>query len=253
MNETSPWYEDDGFWEATAPYLFNQRRLDATHEQVDQVLELLQIEPGAQVLDLCCGPGRHSLELARRGFSVTGVDRTTLYLEQARKQAQIEKLSAEFIQEDMRRFRQPDGFNAAINLYTSFGYFDDPADDRHVLANLFSSLKQDGTLVMEMMSKEVLARIFRERDWWQDEGDGTLFLEERKLTSDWTRVESRWILVRDGTQREFTLTLRLYAASELTVLLEDCGFETVEIYGGLEGEPYDHTAKRLVAVARRAG
>jgi 2-polyprenyl-3-methyl-5-hydroxy-6-metoxy-1,4-benzoquinol methylase len=158
------WFEDDRFWETMAPHMFGPQRIEGTPTEVDQVLDLLEVESGAHILDLACGPGRHTLELARRGFRVTGVDRTAAYLERAREQAAEEELEIEFVQADMREFRRPDAFDAAVNLFTSFGFFEHAADDLQVVRNLYDSLKPGGRLLMEMSGKEVLARMFRERD-----------------------------------------------------------------------------------------
>jgi len=216
---------------------------------VVKALALLKLEPGAAVLDLCCGPGRHSLELARRGFKVTGVDRTARFLEEARRRAEAEGLVIEFVQGDMRTFRRPEAFDAVINLFTSFGYFDDPQEDKQVLENVYTSLRPNGKLLLDTMGKEVLARIFRERDWFEQ--DGALFLEERRLLEGWSRIETRWIIVRDGEQEEFTLKLRLYSGAELRALLREIGFRRVELFGNLDGEPYDQNARRLVALAEK--
>jgi SAM-dependent methyltransferase len=244
------WHERDDFWE-TVP-LFEQQRLEAAPQEVDALLPMLGLEPGAAVLDLCCGVGRHSLELARRGYRVTGVDRTAAYLHTARARAAAEALAVEWVQADMREFARPEAFDAAINLFTSFGYFEDPDKDRRVADNLFYSLKPGGTLVIEMMGKEVLARIFLPRDW-QELADGTLFLQERQVKRDWTWIENRWILVKDGWQVEYTLGHRLYDGAGLRTLLLDAGFESVALHGDLDGAPYDTNARRLVAVARKAG
>ncbi len=244
-----PWHEEDSFWMKFAPVMFHQKRLEKTKDEVDNILSLLKISSPASILDLCCGPGRHSLELARLGFKVTGVDRTKSYLDKARKQAQKENLKCQFIQKDMRSFCQPDAFDAAINLFTSFGYFDDPRDDEKVLKNVFRSLKNDGIFLMDTMGKEVLARIFRERDWY--EIDGNIVLEERRVFKDWSWIESRWILIKGGKKQEHKILLRLYSATELSTLLEQIGFKQIEVYGDLAGAPYDHTARRLVAVAHK--
>ncbi|MBD3235839.1 MAG: methyltransferase domain-containing protein [Candidatus Eisenbacteria bacterium] len=249
MRETGDWFEDDAFWEWTAPVLFSAERWRHTPEQTDRILALLDLPAGAHLLDLCCGPGRHSLELARRGFQVTGVDRTARYLDRARKAARTEGLAVEFMEADMRCFRRPQAFDAALNLYTSFGYFSDPRDDRRVLENLRASLRAGGELLMELMGKEVLARGFRERDW-VEYADGTKLLEQRVLDPDWSHVTCRWTIVRADRQRSFRLRLRLYAASELRALLEASGFEQVRIHGGLDGRPYDQDARRLIACAR---
>jgi SAM-dependent methyltransferase len=241
------WHESDDFWEATAPIMFGNQRWEAAPVEVDQVVRLLGVSPGATILDLCCGPGRHSLEFARRGFSVTGVDRTAVYIERAQEQAAAEGLAVEFVQEDMRRFCRPHAFDAAVSLFTSFGYFEDPAENRQVLANVRDSLRDEGSLILEMMGKEVLARIFRERDW--GEQDGILFLEERKVSKNWSWMENRWVLLRGQERREFEVSHWLYSAAELSAMLKECGFSSVDVYGDLEGAPYDHRARRLVVVA----
>jgi SAM-dependent methyltransferase len=243
------WHEQDVFWQ-TVP-LFDQERLEAAPQEVDATLSMLGIESPAEVLDLCCGVGRHSLEFARRGYRVTGVDRTDAYLQIARQGANDEGLDVEWIQADMREFVRPEAFDAAINLFTSFGYFEDPAEDRQVVSNLYRSLKPGGALVMDLMGKEVLARIFLPRDW-TELPDGTLFLQERTVSRDWTWIENRWILVKDGQQREFEISHRLYDGAGLKTLFLDAGFRSVDLYGDLSGTPYDTNARRLVAVARKA-
>ena len=97
MKKPKTWHEEDAFWETVCPILFNQQRLSDTPEEVDGILSLLGISSGAHVLDLCCGVGRHSLELARRGFNVVGVDRTKPYLEKASVQAGAEGLNVELL------------------------------------------------------------------------------------------------------------------------------------------------------------
>ena len=243
------WYEQDIFWEKWAPFLFSKEHWENAPEEVTSLVSLLKISPGASVLDLCCGPGRHSLELSRRGFSVVGVDRTQTYLEQARKQAETEGLEVEFIQEDMRRFCRPDTFDAVINVFTSFGYFEDIKDDELVIKNMHRSLKEGGAFLIDVMGKEVLARIFRERDW--QETDGAIILEERKLSKNWSWIENRWIMLKNGKVEEFKFSFRPYSAVELTALLNNCGFNTIEVYGDLAGAPYDHKAKRLVVLAHK--
>jgi hypothetical protein len=102
---------------------------------------------------------------------------------------------------------------------------------------------------MEMMGKEILARVFSERGWREE--DRMLILEERKLASDWSTIHNRWIILQDGGRREVTLTVRLYAAAELARLLKEAGFGKVDVYGDLSGAPYDMEAKRLVVVAHK--
>ena len=243
------WHEQDAFWEKWAPFIFQGHRWEDTPDEVTNIISLLGIGPGASILDLCCGPGRHSLELARRGFSVTGVDRTGAYLEEARKQAEVEVLTVEFVQDDMRSFCRPGTFDAAINMFTSFGYFEGVEDDRQVITNMHRSLKNGGVLLIDIMGKEVLARIFRQRNWRQL-NDITV-LQEHRVCRDWSWIENRWIMIKDGKREEYTVSHRIYSAVELATLLSSCGFAAVHVYGDLSGAPYDNQAKRLVVVAHK--
>ena len=143
---TNPWHDDDEFWDAFQSTLFTPEHWERAPEQVDALLSLAKPEPSARILDLCCGPGRHSLELARRGFVVTGVDRTERYLAVARARADKEGLKIEFVHADMREFVRPSAFDLVINLYTSFSYFRDPAEDRRVLENIHESLVPGGAI-----------------------------------------------------------------------------------------------------------
>jgi SAM-dependent methyltransferase len=249
MQEVKPWHEQDVFWETVEPVLFAQRRWSDAPAEVEKIISLLGLQPGMTVLDLCCGVGRHSLEFARRGFRVTGVDRTQVYLDKAFKQAETEGLKVDFVREDMRTFCRPEAFDAVVNLFTSFGYFENPEQDRQAATNMYRTLKAGGVLLMEMMGKEVLARIFQERNWHEE--DGLLILEERKLSRAWGWIENRWIVFKDNSRVELRLSHRVYSAVELTSLLTGCGFTNTQVYGDLVGSAYDHTAERLVVVAHK--
>ena len=249
MTKKEKWHDDDAFWTAFAPFWFDDERMAAAPLEVDQALSLLGLDAGTAILDLGCGPGRHSLELARRGYGVTGVDRTAYFLEKARTVAKQEELDVEFVQADMRSFKRKNSFEGAISLFTSFGYFEDAAENLQVLKNVCHSLKLGGTLLLETIGKEVLARIFEERDWV--ERDGTFLLQERQVSEEWSWMENRYILLEQGRRIEYSVSHWIYSARELSQLLSAGGFSTVEVFGGLDGTPYDHKARRLAVLARK--
>jgi len=249
MKGTKPWHEDDSFWKTWGSMIFTSKRIEDAAGEIDKVIDLLKLAPGDNVLDLCCGVGRHSLELTRRGFQVTGVDRTEQYLNKASEQAEREGLNVEFIREDMRTFCRPDTFNATISMFTSFSYFEDPEEDRQVVLNVYRSLKAGGVFLLEMHGKETLARIFREKDW--SETNGVFILYDRKVSQNWGWMENRWIMFKDNKHTESIFSHRLYAATELIALLTGCGFSSVDIYGSLDGDPYDHKAQRLIAIGHK--
>ena len=247
MQQSKPWHEDDSFWEMWGPIMFSEQRLEDAQEEVERIVSLLGIKPRAHILDLCCGIGRHSLELARRGFHVTGVDRTRSYLDRASKQAEQRGLKVDFVQDDMRTFCRPDAFDAVINMFTSFSYFEDPEEDKQVVVNVYRSLKSGGAFVLETMGKEVLARVFKEKDWREE--NGIFLLTEHKISNNWGWMENRWIMLKDDKRTEVKVTHRLYSAVELTSLFTKCGFRNIDAYGDLSGSAYDHTARRLVMMA----
>lgn len=251
---TTDWFENDAFWEGMSGLLFNATRWGNTAGEIDHVQALTGFTKGTKVLDLACGAGRHSLEMARRGCRVTAVDRTAAYLDIARRKAADEGLDVEVVRSDMRRFARAGAFDVAVCLWGSFGYFRDPGDDRRVLANLHRSLKPGGTLLIDHNGKEVFARGFQPKSWYEQ--DGVLVLEERSVAADFSRVDSRWIKVDAATspggaarRQEWNLSVRLYSAVELVGMLRDAGFGDVKVFGGLDGTPYDHNARRLVVSA----
>jgi len=244
------WFENEDFWRELYPYMFPAERMAAAAGQVEQVVALTGIH-GGMALDLCCGPGRHSVELARRGFAVTGVDRSPFLIERARERALESGVSIEWVMEDMRRFRRPRAFDLACNLFTSFGYFEDEADDLRVLGNIHESLNDGGALVMELMGLERLARTWQ-NSMCEDFADGMTILRRPRLRDNWRRVANEWVLIKDGHTRTFHFEHSLYSGRDLAKCLLHAGFPEVQLYGDLAGSEYGLDATRLVAVARKA-
>jgi SAM-dependent methyltransferase len=249
MRDQNSWHYQDKFWELFEPILFNQQRETNAKTEVEKVVSLLKIQQNDRILDLCCGTGRHSLELARQGYDVVGVDRTTSFIEKAKEKARKNNLKAGFVVGDMREYCQPNSFNIVMNLFGSFGYFEDPDDDRQVARNMYASLYPGGKFLIETAGKEIFARGFQERDW--SEEDDTLVLAERKPIQNWGRIQTRWIVINGDQRVEQTVSVRSYSAVELSSLLSNCGFTNVQVYGGLEGLDYDQGAKRLVVVGNK--
>ena len=243
------WFADESFWAEIYPFEFPLPVLDAGVAQVDRAIALSGVR-GGDALDLGCGPGRHAIPLARHGFQVTAVDLSPFHLAKARERAAVAQVAVEFVHSDMRAFVRAAAFDLAVSLFTSFGYFEDPADDLRVLRHVHQSLRPGGVLVMDVASKERLARVLHPT-LSQRAVDGALLVQRHQIVDDWTRVRNEWTVVRDGHARTFEFLLRIYSGQELKALLGAAGFATVTLYGSLGGRPYDLEAERLVAVARR--
>jgi SAM-dependent methyltransferase len=242
------WFEDEEFWRELYPYMFPAERFAAAPEQVAQVLALSGCNRG-KVLDLCCGPGRHAVEFAKHGLNVTGVDGSRFLLDRARERARDAGVSVEWVQEDMRRFRQPAKFDLACSIFTSFGYFADETDDLRVLQNVRESLRDGGVFVIDVISKERLARNWKD-SLMTEYADGALLFQRPQVRQDWNRLENEWILVKDGRSRSFRFEHTIYSGRELKDRLLACGFQHVQLYGDLTGSCYGLDAQRLVVVAR---
>jgi hypothetical protein len=153
----------------------------------------------------------------------------------------------------MREFHRHGAFDGAINLFTAFGYFDDIEEDRRVLKNLYVSLRPGARVAIDLMSLEILLRVFHPRAGFRgwSECKGVLRLEERSIDLARSWVHGRDIYVTPEGRQQVQIEHRLYSGAELRGLLESAGFSQVQLYGGFNGSPYDLEAKRLLAVATR--
>jgi SAM-dependent methyltransferase len=246
----TPWHENDALWAELFPLLDSEVFRKDASGQAQQAAALLKVVPGTHLLDLGCGPGRHSVALARLGYRGTGVDRNTTYLARAKERASEAAVQPEFVQDSMIRFRREAVFDGAINLFSSFGYFENRVDDLQVMRNLCSSLKPGARAVVDLAGKEFLAGHYSTKDWHALDG-GRFWLESREVLPGWEKLRVQWVFVGGGEQRDFVLEIRIYSGVELREVMLQAGFAEVELLGGLDGRPYDREAARLVAVGRK--
>jgi len=244
------WFEDPEFWEATYPFMFPDDRMDRAEVLADSLIDLAGVHKGS-VLDLCCGPGRYSMALARRGFRVTGVDRTGSLLDTASNRARLEDIDVEWVLSDMKDFIRPGSFDLALSMFTSFGYFDSHDENMRVLCNVHDSLKPGGRFLLETMGKEVLASIFRPVTVEELE-DGSMLIQKHSIQHGWKRIANEWLILRDNrVEASFRFSHWIYSAAELEGMMLEAGFDLVSVHGDLEGSPYDDSARRLVVLAAR--
>ncbi|SMD17524.1 class I SAM-dependent DNA methyltransferase [Kibdelosporangium aridum] len=233
------WYENDDLWSGFAETMFPPRRATEAADLV-ATSPLLQFAPEARVLDLCCGPGLWLLPLAQRGYRVIGVDLSPVMLEHAKARCP----EAELICEDMLEFTRHGQFDVALNVFTSFGYFAEAKDNLQVLRNAYSSLANDGQLILDVLGKEVLASWVGRPKSVDVEG-GYVVMRDTIL-DDWTRLRTDWTLIRGETARHAVIECFIYSAAELKALVTEAGFQDVECFGDFDGAPYDNHAKRLI-------
>jgi SAM-dependent methyltransferase len=243
------WFDDASFWRELYPFMFPAQRMADAEPQIAKALALTK-PAGKSVLDLCCGPGRCSIALAKKGFSVTGVDKTKYLLDKARSNARSARVKIEWVHQDMRDFVRPNFFSLAINMFTSFGYFDDKRDDLLVLKNIHASLKPGGAFLIELLGKERLARVLQPAVS-SLLPDGSTLVQLHEIFDDWTRIRNEWLLIRNGRVKRFKFHHTIYSGQELRDLLRRAGFASVTLHGNLDGDKFGPSSERLVAVGRK--
>jgi ubiquinone/menaquinone biosynthesis C-methylase UbiE len=206
---------------------------------------------GGDLLDAPCGYGRHSVPLAAAGYRVTGVDRSEVLLEEARRRAGHGRWP-KLARADYRELPFADAsFDAALTLYSSLGYLGD-AEDTRALTELGRVLRPGGRLVIETMHRDWVVTGFAERGW-HAVGEGRLLLEQRAFDPVGGLIQTTQTVIHGSGERESrTFSVRVYTATELLAMLARAGFGEIRCYADLAGAPFD-VDTRLVIVARRDG
>ena len=209
--------------------------------QAETIWQLLDLAPGMEVLDLACGHGRIANRLAQRGVRVTGLDPTPLFLEHARRDAAERGVEVDYVSGDMRSLPWPtDRFERVISWFTSFGYFDDP-DNQKVLSEAHRVLRPGGRLMIENNNlAELLPR------WLPAvvvERDGDFMIDRSTFEPVTGRAVTERTCIRDGQVRRFTFSVRMFIAVELKGWLLAAGFNSVD--------QVDHKGVALTAVPDR--
>ncbi|WP_449063622.1 SAM-dependent methyltransferase [Planomonospora algeriensis] len=245
----SAWYADfftelpNAFWRAAVPQ-------QATAAEVDFVARLSGLRPGARVLDVACGSGRHALELARRGFRVTGLDVSAEAIGYARGAAEREGLDVDLRLGDMRALPSDVRADAAICMGNAFGYLEH-AGTREFLAGLAALVVPGGALVLDygFVAESLLPGLVLE------EPPMTLGGIEAVSVNEYDAAGSRWLTsftFRRGTQEHRgTSVQHVYTAAEVVRLVTEAGFTGVGLYGDADGAPFRFGSPRLLLVARR--
>lgn len=235
---------DDDYLYFYAPLLTAER----TRLETDTLSTLLALEPGDHVLDIGCGHGRIANALARRGYSVTGLDRTPAFLSLARAESARAELGVDYVQGDMRDLPWRETFDAAYIWFTTFGYLDDAANQT-VLASAAKALKPGGRLVIEQMNRHQLA--LRGVPHWNVVEVGDDMLIDKVDYDPMTDIaHTARTIVRDGLVKRASFAIRLYSPREFDECLRRAGFSSVDVRGP-GGMPFKLDGNRIIAIAQK--
>lgn len=210
-----------------------------TQKEVQVIQGILRFSPSADILDLCCGQGRHLFALAGLGFHrLEGLDRSHYLIQKAKARAKKEGFAIKFREGDARKLPYPsDSFDGVMILGNSFGYFDVPEDDLRVLKEVLRVLKPSGRVLIDVADGAFLKDSFQKRSWeWI--GKKQFACRERALSGDGLRLITREVVVHaeKGILVDQFYAERIYTQASLGELLENAGFQEVAFHGSLHTE-----------------
>ncbi len=222
MRQTTPfWYRKlfDGLAKNSEQPIYRE----GTSQEVDFILEVLKLPKTAAILDVGCGNGRHSVELAKRGFSVTGLDYSKLMLTRAKKYAMSENVNVRFVHGDARRKIFTEAFDAAISICEgAFGLMENDNENIKILNSIFCALKKKGKLVLNVLSASFAHRHPEQDTEFDPKTSYGYWLEQ--LTDD------------NGATLELVCSNRYFTFPEIKRILEAVGFRVINGFGCLAGE-----------------
>jgi SAM-dependent methyltransferase len=222
---------------------------ERTAQEVAGVMTMLELRRGARILDLCCGQGRHAVPLAGAGYRMTGLDRSSYLLAQAQRAAGEAGIEVHWVRGDMRWLPWREQFDACVNLFTAFGYFEDDAENEQVLRQVYNVLKPGGTFLLDVSNRDYhLLRLWP--NGWRRHGRAVI-LEDTDFDPITCRFTMTFTWAEGAKWESLTHSVRHYTAPELAGMLKRAGLTPVAFHGDFDGSDFDLYTKRLIVVSRK--
>lgn len=221
-----------------------------TQAEVEFIDSTLNLEPQARILDLFCGYGRHALLLGKLGYELVGIDTSQYLINTGFKKVETAKLSHKVTLLKKRPaeidFREE--FDAVINMYTSFGFYEKDEDNFSLLKKAYDALRPGGKFLLDVVNREMVVSQPRLKNW--EERDESLFLLEA-YDFDYLRgrATTRRIILDRGIRKEGYISIRLYTLAELKKALEEVGFRVDKVYGGYNGTLFNTQSLRMIPLS----
>lgn len=239
-NLNNHWYED---WFDTKEYhiLYNDRNYADAEIFIKNITHYLNLPEKAEILDLACGKGRHSLAMHRLGYRVTGVDLSQNSIQQAKK---YEEEGLHFEVHDMQHSLEHT-YDAIFNLFTSFGYFDTKEAHIEVLKHIKNALKPDGFAVIDFLNApKTLAALVPEETIQKEGIDFHI-----KRWHDNGKIFKQISFEKEGKTQTFTEELQAYTLQDFEEMIEAAGMYLLDIFGNRQLQKYHkETSDRLILI-----
>ena len=223
------WFES---WFESEEYLkvYKHRDEQEALQLVESIISITNIKNKSKILDLACGAGRHSIEFAKKGFLLTAVDLSENLLNNAKVNAQNAEVDIDFIRADIRDFYIDDKFDLVLNLFTSFGYFESDEENFKVFKSAYNHLNENGFFIFDYFNKKYLEENLIPNSSLRIE-DGEI-IQKRRIEKG--RVIKDIIIKKNGNEKYFKESVKIYSLDEIKSKLELTKFNIKDIYGSFE-------------------
>ena len=241
---------ENSFFRPDSPYLGHPLlTAERSASEVDFLESVWPIKPGARILDVGCGFGRHSVELARRGYAVVGIDPAAAMIEAARRRAAEAAVAVDFRQVHGETFSDPHLFDGAICLFTSLGQVEGGVDNLGLLPKVHRALKNGANFIVEVPQREAAVQQLRPYDRF---GSGEAFTEISRSHDDQRHVINEYFrVVNNNNEMKFHLSYRLFTLEELRELLGKAGFIVEHEWGDYVGTKLSTDQPMMLLMARK--
>jgi 2-polyprenyl-3-methyl-5-hydroxy-6-metoxy-1,4-benzoquinol methylase len=243
MSWYKEWFDSDNYLK-----VYSHRDETEAERLVNQIVNNTNFVSGSKVLDMACGSGRHSIIFASKGYEVTAIDLSKNLIATAEANAKEQNVNIEFVNSDILEFNSNKKFDLTVNLFTSFGYFDDDEDNFKIIQKAFDLLTDGGMFVIDYFNKNYLLNNLIPTTVYSD--NGTRITQNRFIKGN--RVRKNITIENNGKIDEFYESVRLYNHDEMLSFLKRAGFKIIRKFGDYEGNDFEEdSSQRLIIFAQK--
>ena len=241
------WYKD---WFNSENYLkvYSHRDESEAARLIGLIVQSLSIKSDSKILDMACGSGRHAVIFAKKGFDVTAVDLSQRLLSEANENAHQNGVIVDFVLSDILEFETKKKFNLVLNLFTSFGYFDNDEENFHVILKAYELLTDGGYFVIDYFNRNYLLKNLIPTSVFSE--NGLRITQKRSIQEN--RVVKNISIDGNGLVEEFYESVRLYSYDEMIASIKKAGFIILKEYGDYYGNTFNkESSPRLIIFAKK--
>lgn len=237
-------------WFESVDYLnlYRHRTNEEAETFISTILKATGLNAPAKVLDSACGAGRYSIAFAKMGFDVTGFDLSRLLLEHAVRQAKEEGVNIDFFRSDIREVKLSGKFDLALNVFTSFGYFESEEENFQFFKNAFDHLVSGGFFVFDYFNSRFLTQNLVPKSQHVN-ADGKI-IEMRRIENN--RVVKEIRIQQNGVSKEFVESVQIYSGSEIIDKCSKIGYKLITKFGNYNGAEFKNdSSERFIAIFQK--